>query len=194
MKLHWSPRSPFVRKVMIAAHELGLADRIETVRTVVGFEQVNQALLPDNPLNKIPTLVLDNGQPIYDSLVICEYLNEIAHGALFAGDKWELLTRHALMTGFLDALILYRSERTRAAPSQGALDAFALKTDATLAALVTPPPGRIDIGDITLGVALAYLDFRFGDLDWRARRPDLATWFGAFSQRPSMIATTAVDG
>ena len=194
MKLHWSPRSPFVRKVMIAAHELGVAERIETVRTVVGFEQVNQALLPDNPLNKIPTLVLDDGRAIFDSLVICEYLNEMASGALFAGEKYEVLTRHALLNGLLDALILYRSERTRAAPSQGALDAFAVKTKSALGAIALPPPGRVDIGDITLAVALGYLDFRFPDVDWRAARPELASWFAAFDTRPSMIATTVVDG
>ena len=194
MKLHWSPRSPFVRKVMIAAHELGVAERIETVRTVVGFEQVNQGLLADNPINKIPTLVLDDGRAIYDSLVICEYLNEMAGGALFAGEKYEALTRHALLNGFLDALILYRHERTRAAPSQPALDAFAMKTSSALRAIALPPAGRVDIGDITLGVALGYLDFRFPDVDWRATRPDLATWFAAFNERPSMIATTVVDG
>ena len=194
MKLHWSPRSPFVRKVMIAAHELGVAERIETVRTVVGFEQVNQGLLADNPINKIPTLVLDDGRAIYDSLVICEYLNEMAGGALFAGEKYEALTRHALLNGFLDALILYRHERTRAAPSPPALDAFAMKTSSALRAIALPPAGRVDIGDITLGVALGYLDFRFPDVDWRATRPDLATWFAAFNERPSMIATTVVDG
>jgi len=194
MKLHWSPRSPFVRKVMIAAHELGLADRIETVRTVVGFEQVNPALLPDNPLNKIPTLVLEDGRAIFDSGVICDYLNERASGGLFAGERYEVLTRHALLTGFLDALILYRHERHRAAPWQPALDAFATKTASALAAIAAPPAGRVDIGDITLGVALGYLDFRFGDVDWRASRPDLAAWYATFAERPSMTATTVVDG
>lgn len=194
MKLHWSPRSPFVRKVMIAAHELGLAGRIETVRTVVGFEQINDDLLPDNPLNKIPTLVLDDGRAIFDSLVICQYLDETAGGALFAGDKYEVLTRHALLNGFLDALILYRHERHRTAPSEAALRAFARKTASALAALQAPPAGRVDIGDITLGVACGYLDFRFADIDWRAKRPDLAAWYASFGERPSMTATTVVDG
>ena len=94
----------------------------------------------------------------------------------------------------LDALILYRGERTRAAPSQGALDAFAVKTTSALDAIALPPAGRVDIGDITLAVALGYLDFRFPDVDWRAARPDLARWFAAFDARPSMIATTVVDG
>ncbi|MBC7431085.1 MAG: glutathione S-transferase [Rubritepida sp.] len=193
MKLHWSPRSPFVRKVMVAAHELGLADRIGTVRTVVGMEQINDALLADNPLNKIPTLVLDDGRAIFDSLVICEYLDEMAGGALFAGDKWEVLTRHALLNGLLDLLILFRHERTREKPAARILFAFGCKTQSALGALRLPPAGRLDIGDITLAVALSYLDFRFDDIDWRGARPELATWHAAFCERPSMVATTVVD-
>src|SRR6516165_7432240 len=77
MKLHWSPRSPFVRKVMIAAHETGLVDLWTCVRTVVAMTAPNAALLPDNPLSKIPTLVLDDGSALYDSGVICEYLDAL---------------------------------------------------------------------------------------------------------------------
>jgi glutathione S-transferase len=73
MKLHWSPRSPFVRKVMVFAHETGLVNRLTCVRTVVAMKAPNEALLPDNPLSKIPTLLLDDGSPLYDSGVICEY-------------------------------------------------------------------------------------------------------------------------
>ena len=194
MKLHWSPRSPFVRKVMIAAHELGVADRIATIRTVVGMEQINQALLAENPLNKIPTLVLDDGRVICDSVVICQYLDEMAGGTLFAGEKFEVLTRHALLNGWLDLLILFRHERTREAPAATVLAAFDAKSQSMLRAVAVPPAGRADIGDITLGVALSYLDFRFSDLDWRAARPDLAAWHVTFSERPSMVATMVVDG
>src|SRR5689334_18204129 len=74
LRLHWSPRSPFVRKVMIAAHELDLVDRIERVRTVVAMRQPNVALLSDNPLGKIPTLLLPDGTALFDSLTICDYL------------------------------------------------------------------------------------------------------------------------
>ncbi|HLY90910.1 MAG TPA: glutathione S-transferase N-terminal domain-containing protein, partial [Acetobacteraceae bacterium] len=82
MKLHWSPRSPYVRKVMVVAHELGLADRIETVRTVVGGTTPHLELMRENPLGKIPTLVLEDGTILYDSPVICEYLD-----TLHAGEK-----------------------------------------------------------------------------------------------------------
>src|SRR6476620_321709 len=77
MLLHWSPRSPFVRKVMIAAHELGLADRIETVRTVVAASQPNIELMKQNPQSRLPTLVLADGTVIYDSPVICEYFDSL---------------------------------------------------------------------------------------------------------------------
>ncbi len=198
MKLHWSPRSPFVRKVMIAAHELGVAEKLTTTRTLVGMELINDGLLPENPLNKIPTLVLDDGRVIYDSLTICEFLNDMAGGGIFGtgAARWEVLTRHSMANSFLDALILFRHERARPAMQQapGVLTAFTTKTTSMLNHVQAPPPGRADIGDITLAVALAYLDFRFADLGWREGRGALAEWHAAFSTRPSMIATTAVDG
>src|SRR5262245_66552779 len=82
MKLHWSPRSPFVRKVMIAAHELGLVDRLTCVRTVVATTKPHLALMEENPLSKLPTLVLDDGTVLYDSPVICEYLDTLHAGAM----------------------------------------------------------------------------------------------------------------
>ena len=83
MKLHWSPKSPYVRKVMICAHELGLVDRLELVRSVAAMLKPNARLMQDNPLSKIPTLVLDDGFALFDSVVICEYLNDLAGGPLF---------------------------------------------------------------------------------------------------------------
>jgi len=100
MRLHWSPRSPFVRKVMIAAHELGLADRLETIRTRVATNQVHKGLLTDNPIGKIPTLLLADGTILYDSVVICEYLDSIApQPKLFpaaGAARFQALRRHAL--------------------------------------------------------------------------------------------------
>ena len=119
MKLHWSPRSPFVRKVMICAHELDLAGRIDKVRTMVRMTEPNAALLADNPLSKIPTLVLDDGTTIFDSLTICEYLDHLAGGGkLFPRDpnsRFLALTRHALANGLLDMLILWAQRARQAA-------------------------------------------------------------------------------
>jgi glutathione S-transferase len=204
MKLHWSPRSPFVRKVMVAAHELGLAERITTIRTVAAMNTPNAALLADNPLSKIPTLVLESGEVLYDSLTICEYLDHLAGGGrLFpqAGPaRWQALTWQSLGNGFLDALILWRNEREKPAErqTQAWMDAFAVKTEKTLerlegqtAALDATP---FNIGHVTIGCALSYLDFRFADLDWRAGHPKLAAWHAATRARPSFQATDAVDG
>jgi glutathione S-transferase len=200
LRLHWSPRSPFVRKVMIAAHETGTVGRIETVRTKVAMVAPNRALLPDNPLGKIPTLVLADGSTLYDSVVICEYLDTLHDGPkLFpAGPaRFVALTRHALGNGMLDALILWRNERERAAPMQVLLDAFALKTEASLAALERIAPGLaatpFGIGHIAIGCALSYLDFRFATLPWREARPNLAAWHASFDARPSVQATQVVD-
>jgi glutathione S-transferase len=200
MKLHWSPRSPFVRKVMVTAHELGLADRIETVRTVVGMTQPNPALMRENPLNKLPTLLLPDGRILYDSHVICEFLQATAGGdALLParGDaRWEVLRRHALANGLLDLLILWRNEREKPHPHDRLLDACALKTDAALAAMQAelPVAGRCDLGSITAAIASDYLDFRFAHLGWRDRFPALDAWQRGFAERPSMRATQVVDG
>lgn len=203
MTLHWSPRSPFVRKVMIAAHELGLAERLDCVRTVVAMTTPNSALLPVNPLSKIPTLVLADGAMLYDSLVICDYFDELAGGARIvprAGrERWLELSRHAVANGLLDMLILYRNEREKpeAARTVAWLAAFQVKLDATLAQferdigeIAARPFG---IAQIALGVALSYLDFRFAAFDWRATHPRLAEWHAGFSARASARATEVVD-
>src|SRR3954462_12636462 len=131
MKLHWSPRSPFVRKVMIVAHELGLTDRIDCVRTVVATTRPHVPLMDENPLSKIPTLVLDDGTVLYDSPVICEYLDSLHAGPklLPAGgpERVIALRRQALGDGFLDFLLLLRNERERAQPSQVHLSTFTTK-------------------------------------------------------------------
>lgn len=202
MKLHWSPRSPFVRKVMVAAHELGLVDRLSLVRTLVAMKTTNKVLQSDNPLSKIPTLVLDDGTPLYDSIVICEYLDTLHAGAkLFPADpkaKWIALRRHALGDGLLDLLILWRNEREREHPSPEFLKTFQEKYAASLdmleddaAAVAVTPFG---IGHIAIGCALSYSDFRFPDLDWRRDHPQIAAWHKTFCERPSARATEAREG
>jgi glutathione S-transferase len=201
MKLHWSPRSPFVRKVMVFAHEAGLVDRLTCVRTVVAMKEPNAALLADNPLSKIPTLVLEDGSSLYDSGVICEYLDTL-HGRtkLFPAEgqaRWTALRRQALGDGFLDFLLLWRHERERSPPSQTLLDAFAVKYRATMTSLGqeatelerTP----FGIGHIAIGCSLSYLDFRFADLGWRGGHPRIAAWHASFAGRPSAKATEAVE-
>lgn len=201
MKLHWSPKSPFVRKVMVCAHELGVTEKLILVRSVAAMQKPNPQIMADNPLSKIPTLVLHDGRVLYDSVVICEYLDDLAGGSLFprvGNARWQSLQWHALGNGLLDALILWRNEREREVPLQALLDAFALKTEAALVvlerdadALGTAP---LNIGGVAIGCALGYADYRFSTLQWRDRAPKLAAWFQTLSRRPSFVSTEAVDG
>jgi glutathione S-transferase len=203
MKLYWSSRSPFVRKVMIAAHEIGLAARLEPIPAVVALAQPNLDVMAVNPLNKIPTLIADDGSTHFDSTAICEYLDSLHDGPrLFPSapaERWPALRFHALGNGMLDALILWRGERMRpeAQRSGAVLAAFALKIEATLALLEREADmlagAPVSIGQIGVGAALGYLDFRFTDLAWRNGRPRLATWYDGFAQRPSMRATAPHD-
>ena len=203
MTLHWSPRSPFVRKVMVAAHELGLVDRLNLRRTVVQMTSPNPDLMPDNPLSKIPTLVLEDGSALIDSGVICEYLDSLAGGGRIlpatGPARWSELSRHALATGWLDILILWRNERNKPAHAQTAnwLTSFEAKSVATIArfekTVSLPGDGPLSLSSITLGCVLSYLDFRFEDWNWRAGHPALAAWHTVFCKRPSAIATEAVN-
>jgi glutathione S-transferase len=203
LKLHWSPRSPFVRKVMIFAHETGLADRFERVRTVVAMAKPNAALMQDNPLGKLPTMVLDDGRALFDSFVICEYLDGLHAGAPLVPrsgpERWEVLRWHALGNGLLDMLVLWRNERDREPKQrlQDLMQAFELKTRAALARLDEEAQeleaAQFGIGHIAIVCALGYLDFRFAGMDWRSPHPRLGAWFDAQSRRPSVQNTVPVD-
>lgn len=199
MQLLWSPRSPFVRKVMIALYETGLTDRVETLRAVASMAKVNPEILQHNPLGKIPVLLTPDHGAIYDSRIICEYLDGLHHGArLFPVDAAERITalrRMALGDGLLDVLLLTRNETARSdsAPSPTYLAGFETKVASALAALAAEAPildeADFGIGHIGIGCALGYLDFRFGDRDWRSAHPALAAWYARFQARPSAVAT-----
>jgi glutathione S-transferase len=201
LKLHWSPKSPYVRKVMICAHELGVVDRLELVRSVAAMLKPNVRLMEDNPLSKIPTLVLDDGFALFDSVVICEYLDDLAQGNLFpkqGADKWQALRWHALGDGLLDALILWRNEREREVPLGTLMEAFELKARASLKVLDDEAQALaetdLSIGHVTIGCALGYLDYRFDTLGWRAIAPRLAEWQADIARRPSFQSTEPIDG
>ncbi len=202
MTLHWSPRSPFVRKVMVFAHEVGLADRLTLIRTVVAMTKPNHDLMPVNPLSKIPTLELADGTVLYDSAVICEYLDTLHDGPrripAEGPARWVELRRHAMLTGFLDLLILWRNERDKPQPLPVLLEAFQVKANFALAAIEAEVEaigaGPVGLSQVTMGVVGAYLDFRFPDIDWRTACPRFAAWHKAFSARPSMLATLVSEG
>jgi len=203
MLLHFSPRSPYVRKVMIAAHEMGLQDRLHCVRTVVGGTTPHRELMKENPLGKIPTLVLADGTLYYDSPVVCEYLDTLNQGPKLFPASWPergtALRRLALGDGMLDAALPWLSERFRPAEkqSQPHMDWWREKLVCTVDHLEGEAEalGRdtYSIGHVAIGVALAYLDFRFGELEWRKGHPRLAAWHEGFNARPAVVANGVVD-
>lgn len=203
MKLLWSPSAPFVRKVMVAAHALGLADDIECVRSRVGPTRLNAELMADNPLNKVPTLVLEDGTALYDSRVICEYLDARAGGGMLlpaaSPARWQALRWQCLADGLLDVVILLRDEHFRGEGhrSTAHLSAYGAKIPACLDAMEEEAgaleAAGLNLGTIAIGVALAYLDFRPSGQDWREGRPRLAAWERAFAEQPAMRAAPFVD-
>jgi len=199
MKLYFNPASPFVRKVRVTARETGQEKKIEEIASAVSPVKANADLAQANPLVKIPTLVTDDGMALFDSPVICEYLDSLHAGRkLFpqAGPaRWSALRLQAVGDGILDAGILCRYEtmlRPQEHQSQDWITGQKGKWQAGLDLLerdVAALGGEPTIGSITAGCALGWLDFRYGDDDWRRGRPQLARWFEQFSQRPSMQAT-----
>jgi glutathione S-transferase len=207
MKLYFSPFSPYVRKCLVVAHELGLNDRVTLLPSSAHPVQRDPTIIASNPLGKVPTLLTDDGQALYDSRVICEYLDDLGGGGLFpkAGPaRWQALMLHALGDGMLDAALLARYEDV-ARPEAirwkewraGQLDKIEtslayLERDASLETGVRALSARVDIGTVTIGCTLWYLDVRFTELNWRVRYPRVAQWYAAFAQRPSMQATWAL--
>jgi glutathione S-transferase len=195
MKLRSSPASPFVRKVRIVASLLGLTDQIEledadTIRPPA-------SLLAQNPLGKIPALVLDNGETLFDSRVIVEYLDWLAGGKLFPApgpERFQALKRLALADGITDAaLLLVYERRWREPGGHGAkwMDHQSGKVARGLKSFedAPPPGGVLDIVAVALACALGYLDLRFQGL-WRADHPGLVAWLDGFSAAvPAFEAT-----
>lgn len=203
MKLRYSPASPYVRKCLVLAHEAGLAGRVELVPTVTADPA--SGLAHDNPLGKIPALATDDGQILFDSPVICEYLDSLKGGGTFlppAGPaRWTTLRRQALADGILDASLLRRYESLRPADEQSpgwhdkqkSVVARALDALEAEAERLGDPAGPTDIGRIAIACALGYLDFRFAADAWREGRPKLSRWYEGFARRPSMAATVPKD-
>ena len=199
MKIYFSPASPFVRKCMVVAHELGLESRIEKLPSAAGPVNRDRTIIPSNPLGQVPTFFTDDGQVLYDSRVVCEYLNELGGGDLIPREgsrKWLALTEQSLADGILDAALLSRYEQAlRPAEFRwdswvgGQMDKVKCGLDHFEAGMAGARAQAIDIGTLTLACALGYLDFRFADLGWREGRPVLAAWFKEMSERPSIKAT-----
>lgn len=204
MKLRYSPTSPYVRKVMVVALETGLAERIERIPTTVAPTKPNDEVARENPLVKVPALTTDDGFVLYDSPVICEYLDTLHDRAkLFPASgkaRWLALRQQALGDGILDAAILGRYEilRPKEYQWQDWLDAQMRKVRGALAALEMEAEagdlgGPLTIGHITIACALGYLDFRYQSEAWRTKHRRLAVWAEEVAQRKSIQLTAPKD-
>jgi len=202
MKIYFSPFSPYVRKCLVTAHEVGLDGRVQLLPSNANPVQRDREIIARNPLGKVPTFITDEGAVLYDSRVICEYLDELGGGTLFprsGAGRWDALTLQALGDGILDGALLARYEDV-ARPEglrwpewrAGQLD----KAETSLAHLDAHPalisPGRVDIGTLTVACALWYLDLRFSEFDWRSRHTAVGQWFAEFSKRPSLQKSLAL--
>jgi glutathione S-transferase len=191
MRLYTSPTTPFGRKVLLVAHESGLADRLQIQVTDTASEDLARV----NPLNKIPTLALDDGTTLFDSRVICEYLDSLHGSRLHPADgpeRWRALRLQALADGICDAAVLRLLEGRRPSALQWPdwVARQRKKVTQSLDVLERETlPQAPDIGTLALLAALGYLDFRFAEDAWRQGRPRLAAWFATASDRPSFRAT-----
>ena len=175
-----------------------MVDRIQLLPASAHPVSRDASIIQANPLGKVPTLVTDDGTALYDSRVICEWLDATHGGTLFPRNgaaRWQALVLQSLADGMLDAALLARyEEAVRPEPLRwndwrdGQLD----KLRTSLLALEGEPQqlqGRVDIGTLSLACALGYIDLRFDAWGWRARFPKVAEWAAGFMQRPSLQAS-----
>ncbi|KAJ3042956.1 hypothetical protein HDV00_006263 [Rhizophlyctis rosea] len=198
--------SPFGRKALIVAHELSLMPQITLQLEAVGVTKTALTLTNHNPLSKVPTLVLEDETPLFDSKVICEYFNDLAGGSLYpdakSGKRWDALRRQAQADGIMEAAtIVFVETRVRpegrmweewVAKQWGkvtlALDRFEKEAEEGKLA----PPEEMTIGEISVAVALGFVGW-FAQLaperDWKEGRPALVKWFAGYEGRPSFVET-----
>jgi len=203
MQLFYSPSSPYVRKVLVIAHEVGLSGQIELITSQAHPLHPDPRITPWNPTGKIPTLVTNEDEALFDSRVIAEYLDMLHDGPkLYPLDssRWQVLTMQSLAHEIMDAAIIVRTERTvrpnayrwdrwhksQFEKIQSCLDLFETQ--------VVDWKTKLNGGLIAMGCALGYLDFRFAELRWRDTYPKIEKWFRKFSARPSMVETRPDNG
>ena len=197
MQLVYSPASPFVRKVNVIIHETGLKDKIELLSVQTNALASAKTARDANPLGKIPTLLLEDGTKIFDSRVICQYINAKTNSTLYPRKRlWEILTLEALSDGIMDAavLIVYESRlRQDAKRSKDWVEAQWLKITQSLDELekkcFEAILGDLNMGQLALACALGYLDFRHKNGNWRHGRKFLASWNEDIQKRASLIST-----
>ena len=195
MKLYTNIASPFARKCRVIAHELNM--KLEEIEVVA---RDDESLRRINPLKKIPILILDDGSALFDSRVICEYLNHFGGGKFFPGlnlwrqntGRWKAAGLQALADGIMEAAVAARYETLQPEDKRNAdfIGRYMMTIQAGLDALERVRfSENPTIGEIAAGCAVGYLDFRYPDIRWRATRPRLVDWYAKMSAYPSMVAT-----
>lgn len=201
MKLYHNPASPFVRKVRVVAAECGVTEQLQLEEIAVSPVATPEALMSDNPLGKIPSLVVNSSLCLYDSRVICEYLDTTYNGGLYphtGPDRWNVLRLQAIADGFCDAAVLVRYEgfiRPEDKQWQQWADGQLGKCCRALDVLekeCASFANQTNVGTLSVAIALGYFDFRNPDQAWRDRAPSLAHWYEQFSRRPSLQQTQPV--
>ncbi|MEX0338502.1 MAG: glutathione S-transferase [Arenibacterium sp.] len=198
MKLFYSPTSPYVRKVMVLLHETGQLGDVELLDSVTSPIDTNPALKAKNPLGKVPALERVDGPTLFDSRVICRYFDARGdHGLYPNGEaQFATLTLEAMADGILDAALLMTYE-VRLRPEDKRWDQWGdmqwQKIERACAALngmwMSHLSGPLDMGQIAVGCALGYVDFRHDARGWRAGHAALSDWYATFSSRDSMVKT-----
>jgi len=200
MKLRFSPTSPYVRKVSVVLIETGLDGKVEKLPTNVWDEKTDIANV--NPLGKVPTLILEDGPVLYDSPVICEYLDSLHDGDKLLPEsgpgRWKALQLQALGDGMTDAGIACLLETRR--PEELQFGKWMKRQTAVVLRAMDALENDLEnlqagfgIGQVAVACSIGWLDFRFPDLGWRDDRPGLADWFVTVSDRPSMEKTVPAE-
>jgi len=197
MQLFHSPASPYVRKVVVTLHETGQTGDVELVNVSTTPLKSAPEILAHNPTGKIPALVRPDGPALYDSRVICRYLDARAQGKLYPESRiWDTLTLEATGDAIMDAgvsMVYERRVRPEDKQFDGWIEAQWGKASRALNALnsrwMSHLNGPLDMGQISVACALGYLDFRHDARSWRTGNDGLAKWYEAFRQRPAMQAS-----
>ena len=196
MKLLMAGPSPFARKACVVVKETGQEEDVAFVTTVAAPGGAEDVLKAANPLGKIPALVRDDGPTVYDSRVICRFLNARAGAHLYPDGNFDTLILEATAHGMMEAAVLivyemrFRPEEQQSAKwMEAQWEKVADALDAIEHRWMSHLAGEIDIAHIAVGCALGYLDLRHSHRNWRDGRPNLVSWYDTFAARPSMKET-----
>lgn len=201
MKLVFSGASPFVRKVNVLLIETGQRNDVENIPVKTTAVASSPDVVAVNPIGKIPALIREDGPALYDSRVICRFLDERAQSNLYPQEQlWDVLTLESIADGIMDAAVLVTYEARLRSPeqqsdqwSEGQWTKAARGVAALDADWMTLLAGPLNMGQIAVGCALGYLDFRHDARNWRNGNDALAAWYADFSKRESMVTSAPAD-